>query len=139
MVDVDVVARRVLALSEALDRLAGVDPGPIVVDVVARAAVERWLQLPIDACIDLAYHVVAERGWTPPDHARGAFATLAARGLLDPELASRMGAAAAMRDLLVHDYAAVGLTRIQDALRDGLDDLRRFGAVVARLLEAHEG
>ena len=29
-----------------------------------RAAVERWLQVAIEACSDVAFHVVASEGWT---------------------------------------------------------------------------
>lgn len=77
---------------------------------------------------------MAARGWTPPDTARAAFLVLARHGVLDEALAQRLGEAAAMRDILVHDYVAIDLELLARAVRDDLDDLRRFGAIAAGLL-----
>lgn len=138
MVDAEVVARRVLSLNETLTHLArpgANDAQRLRADPLLRAAVERWLQLCIEACIDMAYHIVADGGWTPPDTARGAFGTLAAHDIIPAELADRLGKSAAMRNVLVHDYVAVDLERIALAVREDLDDLRAFGAVAAKLIE----
>ncbi len=137
MVDDDIVARRVLALGEALTHLessGGGDAARLAADAVLQAAVERWLQVAVEACIDVAYHVVAAQGWTPPDTARAAFLVLARHGMIDEALAQRLGAAAAMRNILVHDYVAIDLALLARTVRDDLDDLRRFGAIAARLL-----
>ena len=85
MVDPQVVARRVLALNESLrelERPSAADPAALASDRVLRAAVERWLQIAVEACIDVADHVIASEGWTPPATTRAAFATLAAFGRL---------------------------------------------------------
>lgn len=106
MVDPDVVARRLLALNEALrelERPEAADERRLAADAVLRAAVERWLQVAVEACIDVADHLVASEGWTPPETARAAFATLAAHGRIPLELAGRLGDAAALRNILVHD------------------------------------
>lgn len=75
MVDEDVIAHRVLALSETLRQLEDSSAGDaslLATDPVLAAAVERWLQVAIEACIDMAYHLVAAQEWTPPDTARAA-------------------------------------------------------------------
>ena len=54
MVDPDVVARRLLALNEALRELArpaAGDERALAADTMLRAAVERWLQIAIESCI----------------------------------------------------------------------------------------
>ena len=97
MVDADVVARRLLALSESLTELGRPEAGDahaLAASPMLRAAVERWLQIAIESCIDIATHVVASEGWTPPETSRGAFAALAAHGKLDLDLARRLGRAA---------------------------------------------
>jgi uncharacterized protein YutE (UPF0331/DUF86 family) len=79
-VDRDVVARRLLVLNECLSELSlpdRGDPQKLASDSVLRAAVERWLQLAIEACIDIASHVIADAGWTPPATGRDAFFVLA--------------------------------------------------------------
>jgi uncharacterized protein YutE (UPF0331/DUF86 family) len=128
------VTRRLLVLSETLRHLARPDAGDaarLAADLVLRAAVERWLQVAIEACIDLAEHVCADREWTPPGTARGAFAALAAHGLMDVELAHQLGRAAAIRNLLVHDYADVDVEVLARVVREDLADLRTFARMAA--------
>jgi len=137
VVDADVLVRRILSLNDALANLgrAGASSeASLLADPMLRAAVERWLQIAIEACIDMAYHAVAARGWTPPDGARSAFLSLAAHGLLDEALARRLGAASGMRNLLVHNYADVDLGRMAHVVAHDLDDLRRFAAIISQLL-----
>src|SRR6188768_3477921 len=86
LVDPDIVSRKLLALSESSQHLRKQQPGlsseRLLVDPMLQAAIERWLQIAIEACIDIAYHVVADHGWTPPDSARGAFEQLVSHGLI---------------------------------------------------------
>jgi len=68
MVDADVVARKLLSLNEALrelERPAAASEASLAADPVLRAAVERWLQVALEACIDIAFHVVASEGGRP--------------------------------------------------------------------------
>ena len=137
MTSADVVTRKLLSLNDALRELArpaAADANALVQDAILRAAVERWLQVAIEACVDIAEHVVADEGWTPPTSARAAFEVLALNGRIPVDLAQRLGSAAALRNLLVHDYATVDLTRLAAAVRHDLDDLRAFAAFAASWL-----
>jgi uncharacterized protein YutE (UPF0331/DUF86 family)/predicted nucleotidyltransferase len=140
LVDPDVIARRLLTLNETLERLSAVrdelDADRLAADKLLQAAVERWLQVALDVCIDLAYHIIADRGWAPPDSARGAFEQLAASGLISPELATRLGRAAGMRNILVHDYVRVDREILIRGIDAALTDLPAFGAIVGGLIEA---
>lgn len=132
MVDSDAIARRLLSLSECLLELArpgAGDAAALARDSILRAAVERWLQIAVEACIDIATHVVAAEGWTPAGSARDAFLVLANHGWIPLDLAQRLGSAAGMRNILVHDYVAVDLARIAYAVRHDLADLQRFAAL----------
>ena len=134
MVDADRVARKLLSLNEALSELQrpeAADPQALTEDPLLRAAVERWLQVSIEACIDLAAHLIASEGWTPPQSARAGFLVLAAHGRIPLELGRRLGLAASLRNLLVHDYAAVDLTRLAASVREDAGDLRAFAAQAA--------
>ena len=97
----DVVARRLLAMNDMPSRIFTRHEAADVVEIPRRtssrlrAAVERWLQVAIEACIDIATHAVAYEGWTPVDTARAAFASLfAAHGRMCSDLAERLGRAA---------------------------------------------
>jgi uncharacterized protein YutE (UPF0331/DUF86 family) len=132
--DIDHIARRLLALHNALrelERPEAADPDRLTSDRVLRAAVERWLQVAIEACVDLAYERIAAEGWTPPDHARGAFLVLAGHAVISSELAVRLGSAAGLRNVLVHDYVAVDLVRIASIVAKDLGDLRTFAKLAS--------
>jgi uncharacterized protein YutE (UPF0331/DUF86 family) len=81
-------------------------------------------QTTIEACIDAAQHVVADRGLGVPTSNGAAFLTLADAGLLDRELGVVMAGAVGFRDVLVHGYADVDDVCVVDHL-DRLDALRR--------------
>ncbi len=139
MVDPDILARKTLSLSEALADLASVsvrDASQLAENRMLRAAVERWLQVAIEAAIDIAFHVVADEGWTPAETGRGAFLVLAAHSRLDLDLATRLGKAASMRNLLVHDYAAIDLDQLARVIREDVGDLAAFGKVAATWIQA---
>jgi len=139
MTNPDVVARRLLALNDALRELARPacgDAEALVRDAMLRAAVERWLQVAVEAAIDIAHHVVAARGWTPSPTARSAFTTLAGHGLLEPAHASRLARAAALRNVLVHEYIAVDLVQLAHIVAHDLTDLRTFAAAAATWIAA---
>lgn len=131
MTNPDVVARKLLILRETLGRLdnpAAADPAALAADPMLQAAVERWLQVAIEACSDVAFHVVATEGWTPPTTGRGAFASLAAHGRLEKGLADRLGLAYGLRNLLVHDYADLDRAQLAAAVKSARVDLRAFAS-----------
>ena len=80
MVVVDRVETRIQRLEELIERLekvrqAGEDA--YLADDQKRAATERWLQVAIQICIDLATQVVTEQSARPPTDYRAVFASLA--------------------------------------------------------------
>jgi uncharacterized protein YutE (UPF0331/DUF86 family)/predicted nucleotidyltransferase len=141
VVDAQIVVRRLLVLSEALQDLArpeARDGRALAEDRVLRAAVERWLQVAIESCIDLAYHVAADAGWPPSESARSAFLLLTSHGVIAHDLAERLGRAAGLRNLLVHDYVSVDLATLAHVVAHDLGDLRTFAAAIAALLPRAE-
>src|SRR5664279_330678 len=138
MVNPDAVTRRLLVLNERLAELARPEaalPQQLGANSVLRAAVERWLQLAIEACIDIASHVIASEGWVPPASGKEAFLILANHGRLTLDLAQRLGRAAGMRNVLVHDYVAIDLSQLAHVVKYDLQDLREFAVQVATWLD----
>jgi uncharacterized protein YutE (UPF0331/DUF86 family) len=138
VVDSDILARRLLALNEALQELTRPDaaaPKRLAEDSLLRAAVERWLQVSIEACVDVANHVIAANGWPPPETGRAAFLSLAAHGWLEHDLAVRLGHAVGLRNVLVQDYVSVNLEQLAAIVRNDLGDLRSFGSIAAGWLQ----
>jgi uncharacterized protein YutE (UPF0331/DUF86 family) len=139
VIDPDVVARRLLALNESLkelERPEAKDASALAASSMLRAAVERWLQVAIEACIDVASHVIASEGWPPPSTGREAFMILSQHGRIPNGLAQHLGLAVGLRNLLVHDYARVELTVLSHTIRDDLPDLREFAKLAAGWIAA---
>jgi uncharacterized protein YutE (UPF0331/DUF86 family)/predicted nucleotidyltransferase len=131
------VVRRLDDLNAAIGHLQAADAADeasLRSQALLRAATERWMQIAIESCIDLAFHVLADRGLPAPPSGRAAFGALAMQGVLEVALAERLGNAVSMRNVLVHDYVAVDLSILARAVREDLVDLESFASAIGRLL-----
>ncbi len=135
MVDREVFDRRLGKLEELLRelrRLAAVPREDYLSDRSLQAQAERWLHLASECAIDLANHLIADRGWRAPGTYRDAFRVLREEGVLSEELAIGMEGWAGLRNVLVHVYLDVDHERIREILERDLDRLEEFSAAVAR-------
>jgi uncharacterized protein YutE (UPF0331/DUF86 family) len=135
LVDLESVDRRLQRLGELLAVLEDIRAEGEQVYLAGRQtrlAAERALQLAVQACIDVAAHLVAELGLRTPDTYREAFLGLAHEGLVHEDLAQRLGDAAGMRNILVHEYLEIDPRQVWRAL-ERLDDLRAFADAARRV------
>lgn len=135
MVDAERVEARLGRLEETIERLEGVrarGEDAYLADPELRAMAERWLQLAIQACLDLGAQIVSEQSVPPPSSYADVFKALGERDVLPKELAGRLGDAARQRNLLVHLYMEIDDRAVFASLQ-WLDDFRQFAAVVERL------
>jgi len=133
LVDAESIAARIERLGPLLGELeqigaAGHDA--YMADFRTRLAAGHAIQLAVQICIDVGAHLIAELGLETPSDYRGVFASLRGSGLGD-ELAGRLGDAAGMRNILVHDYLEVDDDEVWAAI-GRLDDLRQFAAFAQR-------
>jgi uncharacterized protein YutE (UPF0331/DUF86 family) len=133
--DPDVVTRRLRILREALDGLTAlqpVDASRLSDDLVARSAIERLIQVVVDAAVDLNAHVVVAETGAAPMSARDSFALAARAGAIDEELADRLGPAAGLRNVLVHRYADIQVELVASAVPEVVEG---FGAYVRQIAD----
>lgn len=136
MVDPESIETRLSRLAELLAELERIRrEGRAAYDAGLRAhlACQRALQLAIQTCIDIGTHLISEHELEMPSDYRGVFSALRPLGL-SAELAERLGSAAGLRNVLVHDYLKIDDDLVWGAL-DDLDDLRSFAAFAATLLD----
>ena len=86
----------------------------------------------LQQCLSLAAHWLADEGRKVPAGYRDLFLALAETGVLDADLASRLAAAAGLRNLIAHRYGVIDWARIHAIATDDLDDLLAFCAQIAR-------
>ncbi|HYI98669.1 MAG TPA: DUF86 domain-containing protein [Thermoleophilaceae bacterium] len=120
---------------ELLDEVRAGGEEAYLADERLRAMTERWLQLAIQTCIDIGSQLVSELAVEPPSSYAGVFRSLAAAGCIDQDLGDKLAAAAGQRNVLVRMYLDIDDREVFAAL-GRLDDLRRFAAVVQRLVDS---
>lgn len=127
LVDPEGISARIERLGPLLEELEQIGDGgrdAYMASFRTRLAAAHAIQLAVQICIDVGAHLIAEEGLPAPADYRGVFESL--RGAdLDGDLAARLGDAAGMRNILVHDYLEDD--EIWEAL-GRLEDLREFAA-----------
>jgi len=135
LVDREVFDRRLARLEELLRhlrRLGSVPREQFLGSDELQAQAERWLQLAAECALDLAHHLIADRGWRTPASYRDAFHVLAEEGALTADLAGRMELWAGLRNVLVHLYLDVDHERLWQIIQLNLDDLVHLAEALAR-------
>jgi len=135
--DTELVRRHLAALDTALAQLRRHTGHPLAVltsSLDERWAVERGLLVCAQNCIDMATHLAASAGHNLPDYT-SAIDALVPMGVLDPDFATRFRAVAGFRNLLVHGYMEVDLSRLHHLLNDRLEDFAVFAARVRSALD----
>ncbi len=138
MVDRLVVQARIAKLREYLALLGKIrgmaDERRFVTDPLVYGNAERYLQLAVQAVLDISNHIVADMNLGLPADNVELFALLARRKVLPASLAKKLGPMAGFRNILVHEYLEIDRHRVYRVLGKDLGDFERFIKAVSRLL-----
>ncbi|HWQ68868.1 MAG TPA: DUF86 domain-containing protein [Patescibacteria group bacterium] len=135
MVDRDLLLRKLADLDQYLNQVS--EYRDITVDQYrgdwkTQRIVERTLQMTIELCVDIANHIIADRGLRVPATYSEAFDVLGEAGLLDAARRDVMIRMSKFRNVIVHDYARVDPTIVVQILREHLEDFTRFKAAALK-------
>jgi uncharacterized protein YutE (UPF0331/DUF86 family) len=139
MVDRDLILRKLADLDLYLGQVSeyrAISADEYRRDWKTQRIVERTLQMAIEVCVDVANHVIADRGLRVPATYSEAFDVLAEAGLLPGPQREAMVRIVGFRNVLVHEYARVDAEIVVRILREHLEDLARFGAAARRWVTA---
>ena len=99
-------------------------------------AILRYLQVAIQACIDIAKHIIAAKNFEgPKDDLKEVFLILAKHKVLPEALAERLAKATGMRNVIVHSYVQIDPKLIHDAVQNNLTDFDKFVVAIGEYLE----
>ena len=138
VVDRELVLRTLANIDLYLTQLTpyrALDVAAYAADWRTQRIVERTLHLAIEACMDVADHIVADRRLRVPETGAATFESLGEADLLPRELAARLARMVGFRNILVHDYARLDPAIVVRVLRTDLSDLERFREAVLALLQ----
>lgn len=136
-VDTEVIDARLRELSRRLRRVEARKPASVkalATDEDMQDILTRNLELAIQSCIDIAFHLCGAHGKVPTT-AADAFAELAKLELVERGLAQRLQRAVGFRNVLVHEYTEVDWKIVMRVIRTDTRDLAAFGKAVLKLLE----
>lgn len=89
----------------------------------------------IQAAIDIATHIIAEKDLRKPTTYRETFEILKEEQIISEELANALSDLAGFRNVLVHIYWGLDLEEVYAILQNDLKVLEKFKKVVKELLE----
>jgi uncharacterized protein YutE (UPF0331/DUF86 family) len=137
VVDGDLIRRKLTELAQYVtqaEEYRGLTVERYRQDWKTQRIVERTLQIAIEACVDIASHVLADRGLKAPSTYAETFEILVEAGLMSPELGHVMVEMTGFRNIAVHEYTTIDAEIVVRILRHRLADFRRFEAEALRWL-----
>jgi uncharacterized protein YutE (UPF0331/DUF86 family) len=137
VVDRDLALRKIADIDQAFQQLAeyrSIDLDSYRKDWKIQRIVERTLHLIIEACMDLADHVVADRELRVPDTGSATFEILAEAGVIPPDMGKALARMVGFRNILVHDYARLDPAIVLRVLKTDLSDIRRFREAILQVI-----
>lgn len=127
------IRKRVLILEKDFKKIP---EEKLIIDENLYASAERHLQVAIQACLDIANHLVAALGLERPRKEAGeTFFTLAKEKIISQDLARIMKKVVGYRNVLVHEYLEVERHQTYLNIQNGLKDLAKFAQEIEEFLE----
>lgn len=131
MTDAELIAKKLAFVETCIAELRSLArPDRIEHDVRERRFVEHTLQIAIQACQDVASHIVSEERLGEPRTNQELSDLLANAEWIDAQRARELRRTIGFRNVLVHGYTAVDPHVVRDVLEHRLDDLLNFVAAV---------
>ena len=124
--------REYVALLRRIRRQA--DEQHFIKDPLIYGNAERYLQLVIQAVLDVSNHMVADLNLSLPADSKELFDLLAARKILPLPLSKKLVSMAGFRNVLVHEYLEIDRRRVYRVLSEDLGDFEKFIKAVTKLL-----
>lgn len=138
MVEKDVISRILTSLDEYLRDLYELKEQKTVedfkTDKITRRYGERTLQLTIEACLDIAQHIISYEGFREPLNNKDCFQVLYEERIIPGELVERLKKMAQFRNIVVHDYLKINPEIVYAIVQKNLPDITAFISSITKIL-----
>lgn len=99
------------------------------------AAVKYMVQTAVEACANIAEHIIFGLHLGNPVTSKEVFPILAEHNIISHDLSNKLKDAVGLRNILVHLYRQVDLAILTNSATVGLNDLRDFAKAINEFLE----
>ena len=97
---------------------------------VIRRYTERTLQVAIEACLDLASHIISYKGFREPLDNKDCFQVLMENKIIPADLAESLKRMAQFRNVVVHDYIRINPEIIYAIVQKNIPDVVSFAQII---------
>jgi uncharacterized protein YutE (UPF0331/DUF86 family) len=139
MVDETLILRKLAELDQYYKQIAEykkITVAQYSADWKIQRIIERTLQMMIETCVDVAGHIVADKGFRIPKSYADTFKVLHEEKILGKKLFAALEKMAKFRNIVVHHYDKVDAEIVLIILKKDLTDFLDYKAAVIRLIEA---
>lgn len=141
VVDKELILRKLAELDEYLEQIKefqGIGLQEYASDWKAQRIVERTLQIMIETCVDVAGHIIADKGFRIPNTYSDVFKVMGEEQILEPGLLSNMMKMAKFRNIVVHQYDKIDAEIVIGILKRNLTDFVAFKQSILNFLKKEE-
>lgn len=139
MVNRDRVAAKVSELSDRVSRVrqhCPADPATLATNRDALDLVSFNLMLAVQACADIASHLIADEGWPAAQTLAEGFQRLHEKGVISASTATSLSRAVGLRNNVAYGYAGIDAKIVHTAAARGISDLDIFAREIVSWLNA---
>ena len=139
MVDETLILRKVSELDEYYKQIKEYDKIKIAQysdDWKIQRIIERTLQMMIETCVDIASHIIADKGYRVPKSYSDTFKVLYEEDIISGELFNSLNKMAKFRNIVVHHYDSVDAGIIVGILKKDLKDFMSFKDAIIGFLKS---
>jgi len=140
MVDVDVISAKLKELAHRIAKVRQYNPldaEELEKDGDRLDLVSFNLMLAVQACLDIASHVISDEEWTVAVTMGESFHRLAEHEVISQATAAALNQAVGLRNIVAHGYSKVEPGLIHAAAKTGPAELERFAEEVSAWVRSH--
>ena len=137
MVDKRLIGRKLAEMETYLGQIsefANISVSAYKKDWKTQRVVERTLQMLIELCIDIANHMISDKGMRVPTGYADSFKVLMENKIISKNLFVTMEKMAKFRNLIVHQYEKTDPAIVVSILHKNLNDFEKYKKVIIKSL-----
>jgi uncharacterized protein YutE (UPF0331/DUF86 family) len=141
MVDETLILRKLSELDEYYRQITDYDKITVkqyTDDWKIQRIIERTLQMMIETCVDIAGHIISDKGYRVPNSYSDTFKVLYDENIVSGRLFNALEKMAKFRNIVVHHYDKVDAEIVVGILKKDLKDFKHYKNAIIRLLKTEK-